>query len=383
MDFSFNEDQNAIRDLAAQIFTDRTTDEFMLDFDRKGKTYDDTLWSTLAEQGLLGITIPEEFGGTGLGFTELCLMLEEQGRRISPIPLYSNLVLGALPIAEFGSDEQKTKYLAPLAAGELKLTAAIAELGIAEAAAGQISAVQQGDNWVLSGTLACVPDSPVANAIVVPATASSGQQLVFIVDTNLAGVSVDAQQSSLGQNEGTLSLDGVELGSAAILGGIDRGAEVMAWLEQHAETALCALQLGVTEEALKRTAEFTCERKQFGAPIGSFQAVAMQAADAFIDVEAIRGTYWLALYKITSGQDARAEVRCAKWYAADAGHRIVYRTQHLHGGIGADIEFPIHRFFLWAKHLGTMLGGRSVQISKLGALLASDDSVGIAALELT
>jgi len=381
MDFSFNEDQNAIRDLAAQIFTDRTTDEFMLDFDRKGKTYDDTLWTTLAEQGLLGITIPEEFGGTGLGFTELCLMLEEQGRRISPIPLYSNLVLGVLPIAEFGSEEQKAKYLAPLAAGELKLTAAIAELGISDAAAGQISAVQKGDGWILNGTLACVPDSPVANAIVVPATAS-GEQLVFIVDADLAGVTVDAQQSSLGHNEGTLTLDNVELWTEAILGGLSRGAEVMAWIEQRAETALCALQLGVTEEALKRTAEFTCERKQFGAPIGSFQAVAMQAADAFIDVEAIRGTYWLALYKINSGQDARAEVRCAKWYAADAGHRIVYRTQHLHGGMGADIEFPIHRFFLWAKHLGMMLGGRSVQIAKLGALLASDDSVGIAALEL-
>jgi len=381
MDFSFNEDQNAIRDLAAQIFTDRTTDEFMLDFDRNNKTYDDQLWATLAEQGLLGITIPQEFGGTGLGFTELCLMLEEQGRRISPIPLYSNLVLGVLPIVQFGSEEQKKKYLTPLATGDQKLTAAIAELGISEAASGQISATQNGAGWVLNGTLACVPDSPVANAILVPATASTGQSF-FIVDAALPGVTVDVQQSSLGYNEGTLILENVELGADVVLGGEGNGAAVLSWLEIHAETALCALQLGVTEEALKRTAEFTCERKQFGAPIGSFQAVAMQAADAFIDVEAIRSTYWLALYKITSGKDARAEVRCAKWYAADAGHRIVYRTQHLHGGMGADLEFPIHRFFLWAKHLGMMLGGRSVQISKLGALLASDDSVGLAALQI-
>ena len=133
---------------------------------------------------------------------------------------------------------------------------------------------------------------------------------------------------------------------------------------------------------MKRTAQFTCERKQFGVPIGSFQAVAMQAADAFIDVEAIRSIYWLALYKLNSGQDARAEVRSAKWYASDAGHRIVYRTQHLHGGMGVDLEYSSHRFFLWAKHLGMMLGGRSVQIAKLGALLASDDSVGTAALEV-
>lgn len=381
MDFSFNEDQNAIRDLAHQIFTDRTTDAFLLDFDRNDDTYDNALWTTLAEQGLLGITIAEEFGGTGLGFTELCLILEEQGRRVSPTPLFSSLVLGVLPIAEFGSDAQKQKYLTPLASGDLKLTAAIAELGMIEALAGEVTATQNGDSWTLNGRLDCVPDSPVANAILVPASAN-GQQSVFIVDTDAAGVNIEAQTSSLGDNEGTLTLENVTLNADAILGEAGKGEAVLSWLEAHAEVAICALQTGVTEEALKRTAEFTSERKQFGAPIGSFQAVAMQAADAFIDVEAIRSTYWLALYKLTNNLDYRAEVRCAKWYAADAGHRVVYRTQHLHGGMGADVEYPIHRYFLWAKHLGMMLGGRSIQIAKLGALLASDDSVGTAALRL-
>ncbi|MBT4521744.1 MAG: acyl-CoA/acyl-ACP dehydrogenase [Halieaceae bacterium] len=381
MDFSFNEDQIAIRDLAHQIFSDRTTDEFMLNFDRNDTAYDDVLWGTLAEQGLLGITIAEELGGTNLGFTELCLVLEEQGRHVSPIPLFSNLVLGALPIDEFGTIEQKHKYLTPLAGGTFKLTAAIAEMGMAQASTGQINAIPNGNTWTLNGTLECVPDSAVADAIIVPAS-HDGNRMLFIVDTDSAGLAIDSQRSSLGVNEGTLLLDGVELGADAVLGGVDQGSVILAWLELRAETALCALQLGVTEEALRRTAEFSCERKQFGAPIGSFQAVAMQAADAFIDVEAIRSTYWLALYRLESGMDARAEVRCAKWYAADAGHRIVYRTQHLHGGMGADLEFPIHRFFLWAKHLGLMLGGRSVQIAKLGSLLASDDSIGTAALRL-
>ena len=381
MDFSFSEDQTAIRDLASQIFSDRTTDEFLLSFDRNDDVYDDTLWTTLAEQGLLGITIAEEFGGTDLGFTELCLMLEEQGRRLSPIPLYSSLVLGVLPISEFGSVAQKQKYLTPLATGELKLTAAITEMGMSDAIAGQVNAVINGDKWVLSGELACVPDSGVANAIIVPASCE-GVQTVFIVDTDIAGVSIEGQCSSLGMNEGSLSLHNVELSGEAVLGEVGKGSEVLTWLEQRAEIAICALQVGVTEEALKRTAEFSCERKQFGAPIGSFQAVAMQAADAFIDVEAIRSTYWLALYRLTNNKDARAEVRCAKWWAVDGGHRIVYRTQHLHGGMGSDVEFPIHRFFLWAKHLGMMLGGRSVQITKLGKLLASDDRIGIAALQV-
>lgn len=381
MDFSFSEDQIAIRELAHQIFTDRTTDEFMLAFDKTDKVYDGELWATLAEQGLLGISVPEAFGGTGLGFTELCLVLEEQGRRISPLPLFSSLVLGAMPIAEFGSDEQKEKYLKPMAQGSLKLTAAIAELGISSAVAGQVRAAKKGEHWMLSGSLDCVPDSPVADAILVPVQID-GEQSVFIIDTKTPGVNIDPQRTSLGTNEGSLTLNSVDLGQDAILGKLGQGDEILEWLELRAETAICAMQVGVTEEALKRTAQFTCERKQFGAPIGSFQAVAMQAADAFIDVEAIRSIYWLALYKINSGQDARAEVRSAKWYASDAGHRIVYRTQHLHGGMGVDLEYSSHRFFLWAKHLGMMLGGRSVQIAKLGALLASDDSVGIAALEV-
>lgn len=382
MDFSFNEDQNAIKDLANQIFTDRVTDEFLLNFDRNDDTYDEQLWSTLAEQGLLGITIPEAFGGTGLSLVELCLILEEQGRRVAPTPLYSSLVLGVLPICEFGSDEQKQKYLAPLAAGDCKLTAAIAEIGMSPAFAGSVTASNSGDSWTLNGNLDCVPDACAADAILIPATDADGQQTFFIVDSDSSGLTIEAQRSGLGNNEASITLSNVELSADTVLGGAGNGEQILDWLELRAHTALCAQQVGVTEEALKRTAEFTSERKQFGVPIGSFQAVAMQAADAYIDVEGIRSTYWLALYKLASNQDARAEVSAAKWFACDGGHRIVHRTQHLHGGMGSDVEFPIHRFFLWAKHIGLMLGGRSIQLAKLGALLASDDTIGVAALEV-
>jgi len=382
MDFTFSEDQNAIRDLAHQIFTDRTTDEFLLDFDRNDELYDDQLWNTLAEQGLLAINIPEDFGGTGMGFTELCFILEEQARRVAPLPLFSSLVLGALPIIEFGSDEQKEQYLTPLASGEIKLSAAIAELGMPEAIAGVVTATANGDNVTLNGTLAMVPDGATANAILVPAQDADGKQSFYIVDTATAGVNVTAVPSSRGPAEATLELSNVEVPASAVLGGAGNGTAVLEWLEMRAEIALCAMQLGVTEEALKRTAEFTCERKQFGAPIGAFQAVAMQAADAYIDVEAIRSSYWLALYRLECGDDARCEMRSAKWFACDAGHRVVQRTQHLHGGMGADVEYPIHRYYLWSKHLGNMLGNRGVQIAKLGALLASDDSVGAAYMQV-
>lgn len=377
MDFSFTEDQNAIRELAHQIFTDRSTDEFMLGFSRTDATYDDELWNTLAEQGLLGICVPEEFGGTGLGFVELCSILEEQGRRASPVPLFSSLVLGGLPIAQFGSTAQKEKWLGALATGAVKLSAAIADLGMTTAVAKTVNAKQQGDSWVLNGEKHAIQDGAVANAILVPAVDSEGKTRVFLVDTKATGVTVQAQQNFSGTTKANLVLENA---SAELLGTAGEGEAILKWLEQHADTALTAMQVGVCDEALKRTAAYTCERKQFGAPIGSFQAVAMRAADAFIDLEAMRSMAWQAMWRLSSGLDCDIEVRAAKWWACNGSHRIVHAAQHLHGGMGSDIEFPIHRFFILSKEISFTLGGGAVQISKLGKQLAEDSSVGVTAL---
>jgi len=382
MDFSFSEDQIAIRDLAYQIFSDRASDEFLLEFSRNDDAYDDTLWQTLAEQGLLGIAIPEQAGGTGLGFVELCLLLEEQGRRVAPVPLFSSLVLAALPLIKFGSEAQQAQYLAALAEGKIKLSAAINELAMPEAIRGEVTAKQDGQQWLLNGTKACVQDGAVTNFILVPATDEDGKTSIFLVDTAASGVTVEGQDVGLlGQWGANLTLENVIVSTDDRLGNIGQGAEIIDFIEQHANVAQCALQTGVTEEAMKRTAAYTGERQQFGVPIGSFQALAMRMADSYIDVEAIRSTYWLAMWRLSEGLDARAEIRTAKWWACEASHRIVHTAQHLHAGIGADIEYPIHRFFLWAKHLSYTLGNGSHQLDQLGKLLAEDDAIGYRAID--
>ena len=369
MDFIFSEDQNAIRDLALQIFTDRATDEFMLDFSRSGETYDEQLWTTLAEQGLLGICIPEDFGGTGLGFIELCSILEEQGRRVAPTPFYSSVVLGALPIDKFGSDAQKTQWLTPLATGEHKLTAAIGDFGATAAYQHAVSA----ENGVLNGVKTAVLDGNIAAAILIPAADGS----VYIVDTSADGVSIEAQSSFSGANFATVTLTNVK---AEVLGEAGQAAEILSWLEQYADVALCAQQMGVCDEALRRTAEYTTERKQFGAALGSFQAVAMQAADGYIHCEAMRSVYLGALWRVSEGIEAEAEVRAAKYWACNGSHKVVHIAQHLHGGMGSDIEFPIHRYFIMSKQIAFMSGNAAVQLSKLGKLLASNDEVGLTSL---
>lgn len=383
MDFNFSEDQNSIRELAYQIFTDRSSDEFLLAFSRTEQTYDETLWQTLAEQGLLGVAIPESAGGTGFGLIELCMVLEEQGRRVAPVPLYASVVLGGLPIAEFGTEEQQQRYLPALASGTAKFSAAIAELGMNPAVATTVTATRQQNAWVLEGRKAVVPDGAVADFILVPAVEAGGQQTVFIIDVRADGVSLQPVEIGLsGERAAHLTLDKVTVGDDAVLGAPGQGAAIIEWLEQRANVGHCALQVGVTEEAMKRTAAFLGERKQFGVALGTFQALAMRMADCYIDVEGIRSTYWLALWRLSEGLDARAEVRAAKWWACDAAHRIVSSTQHMHGGIGADVEYPIHRFFLMAKLISYSLGNASQQLAHLGRLLAEDDSLGFRALEI-
>jgi 3-oxocholest-4-en-26-oyl-CoA dehydrogenase beta subunit len=383
MDFNFNDEQKAIRELAYQIFTDRASDEFLLAFSRTDDTYDETLWQTLAEQGLLGIALPESVGGAGLGLVELCLVLEEQGRRVAPVPLYASLVLGGLPIAAFGSQDQQQRYLPALASGKAKFSAAIAELAMNPAVVTTVTATREKGGWVLSGDKAVVPDGAVADFILVPAADSAGRQTVFIVDTLTPGVRLQPVEIGLsGCRAANLALDNVAVDDSAVLGTVGQGEEILQWLEQRANIGHCALQVGVTEEAMKRTAAFLGERKQFGVALGTFQALAMRMADSYIDVEGIRSTYWLALWRLSEGLDARAEVRAAKWWACDAAHRVVSSSQHLHGGMGADVEYPIHRFFLLAKQISYSLGNASQQLEQLGRLLAADDTLGFRALEV-
>jgi alkylation response protein AidB-like acyl-CoA dehydrogenase len=382
MNFTFSDDQNSIRELACQIFADRASDEFLLGFSRTDETYDETLWQTLAGQGLLGVAIPEAAGGTGLGLTELCMILEEQGRRVAPIPLFASLVLGGLPIAEFGSAQQQQRYLPALAAGKTKFSAAIAELAMNPALATKVSATHGPQGWTLDGKKSVVPDGAVADFILVPAEDAAGQQTVFVIDVAAPGVTLQTVEIGMsGDRAAHLILDNVTINDDAVLGIPGQGTDIIDWLEQRANVCHCALQVGVTEEAMRRTADFLGERKQFGVALGTFQALAMRMADSYIDVEAIRSTYWLALWRLSEGLDARAEVRAAKWWACDAAHRVVCTAQHLHGGTGADIEYPIHRFYLMAKQISASLGNASQQLEKLGRLLADDDSLGFRAME--
>jgi alkylation response protein AidB-like acyl-CoA dehydrogenase len=370
MDFSYSEEQSALRELARKILEEQATPERIREIERGEERLDLALWRELAKANLLGAALPERFGGSGYGFFELCLLLEELGRVVAPIPAWPTLVLGALPLAEFGTEEQRRRWLPGVAAGELVLSGALSEPENDDALRPTTRVVADAGGHRLTGTKICVPAAHAAARVLVPARTSGGGVQLFLVDPRAEGVRLEAQVATSRELQARVTLDGVRVQEADRLGSLEDASAVLEWILARATTALCAIQLGVADRVLRMTARYTSERQQFDRPIGSFQAVHQRAADAFIDVEAMRLTLWQAASRLARGEPAPAEVAVAKFWAAEAGHRVAYAAQHLHGGIGVDVDYPVHRYYLWARQIELTLGSAAPQLETLGRLLA-------------
>jgi 3-oxocholest-4-en-26-oyl-CoA dehydrogenase beta subunit len=372
VDFGLTEEQEATRDLARQILSDRSTHERLKEIEAGGEGFDRDTWAELAKAGLLGIALPEDVGGSGLGFVALCQLLEEVGRTVSPVPVLPTVVLGALPIAQFGTDAQQQQHLPGVVEGDTVFTAALAETGT-DALHPTTTARPDGDGWRVDGVKTLVPAGLIADRILVPAAAGDdGAIVVLIVDPNATGVTRERQDTTSGIPQARIELDGVQVDTSDVLGDASSGAAIVDWIVERANAAMCSIATGVCEQALHMTAEYTKTREQFDRPIATFQAVGQRAADAYIDTEAIRLTALQAAWRLEEGLPAAAEVAVAKFWAADGGQRVVHAAQHLHGGIGVDRDYPLHRYFLWAKELELTLGGATPQLLTLGAILAAE-----------
>jgi alkylation response protein AidB-like acyl-CoA dehydrogenase len=368
MDFELSEEQRTIRELARGILDAEGTQERLRAAERSPHWHDAALWAQLARSSLLGIAIPEAHGGMGMGFAELCVLLEELGRAAMPSAAYATLALGALPLAEFGDAAQRAHWLPRVASGEALLSAALDDVESADVLAPGTRARRDGAGWMLDGAKRFVPHARAASALLIPASTSEGPALFLVPAEAGPGLSLEPSVLSTGEPLFDVTLRGVRVGDDARLPA--DGARVLRWLHSRALTALAAQQIGVCDRALAITAGYTRERIQFGVPIGSFQAVQHREADAFIDLEALRWVTWRAALRLADGLPAEREARVAKFWAADAGPRIVNAALHLHGGTGSDVDYPIHRYFLWSKALELALGGASAQLAALGADIA-------------
>jgi hypothetical protein len=370
MDFSFSDEQESLRELARKIFGDLVSHERLRELEKDGLCFDRALWAELARSNLLGVAIAEEHGGMGMGFLELAILLEEAGRAVAPVPLVPTLVLGALPIAEFGTLAQKTHFLRRVASGDAILTAALVEPGSEDPLAPEAVATRDGDGWRLDGRKLCVPAAQLAERILVPARTDAGLGL-FLLDPATDGVELVPVEATSREPQCHVTLSAARVDPDDVLAGPERGAEAVAWLALRAKAALCAVALGVADRAIRITAEYTTKREQFDRPIGSFQAVHQRAADAYVGIEAMRLTSWQASSRIAAGEPADDAVAIAKYWAAEAGHFATYAAIHLHGGMGVDVDYPVHRYYLWARQIELTLGSANRQLAELGAELAA------------
>jgi alkylation response protein AidB-like acyl-CoA dehydrogenase len=363
MDFSFTETQTDAADLAASIFKNECTPDRLKAAD--AGRFDTALWGTLGSAGLLGLSLPEAVGGSGLGLLELCSVLVEAGRLVAPVPLASHLP-SALALATFGSDDVQQAWLPRAVSGEVVLTSAVAEEREHVPASPTTTAARDGESWSLTGVKAVVPAGAVASLFLVPASTATGVG-VFIVEAGATGLTSIPQRVSDGGQVARLELDKV---SGVLLGSPDD--DVYEWLQQRLTLAASAWELGVVRGALDLTAAYAKTREQFGRPIGTFQAVSQRLADAYIDVLGSDLMLWQAAWRLEEGLEAGTEVASAKLWAADTGHKVAHTTVHVHGGVGIDMDGEAHRYFTTGKLGEFLLGGTTDQARRIGSMLAAE-----------
>ncbi|MFB6523007.1 acyl-CoA dehydrogenase family protein [Streptomyces sp. NPDC056401] len=348
MDFHPTEEQAAAAGLAARIFGDLATHDRL---GAAGTGSDAELWKALTTAGLTAAV--EDVGLLGL-----VLLLEEQGRTTAQVPYAATCVYGILALTRHGTDEQRARLLPALGSGDAVATGAFPDRG-------RITASPDGR---LTGSAPAVPWLREATHVLVPDAAGA----LWLVRTDAPGVRTSPVETTAPWSAGSLTLTGAE---AERVGGEGAYADVLA----VARTAFAGLQAGVCAGSLARAVEYTSTREQFGRPLSTNQGVMLRAADAYMDTEAIRVTAYEAAWRVDEGLPAGEHALTAAWWASEAGKRVVHAGQHLHGGMGADLDHPVHRHFLWGRQLDAYLGCGSELLAELGAVLSDDAPEGDAA----
>jgi len=371
MNLDLDENQRSIADLTLQILRESLTRERLRAIEANGDHVATDEWRKLATAGLLGVPLPEDVGGGGFGLVEACLVLEQIGRTVAPLPYLQTVVGAAMTIDAFGAPAQRAALLPRVADGSLVLACAFGERGDELATAlPQATATRHGAGWRLDGEKPLVSMAHVADRLLVSACTGASACGVFLVDPHAAGVTLATTETTARELRSTVRLADVRLTDDDLVGAPDAGAEIVAATTKRLLAGLCATQAGVSAEALRLTAAHVSEREQFGQKIATFQAVAQRAADAYIDTEAITLTARQAAWLLANGRPADEALHTAKVWAAEGGFRVAHAAQHLHGGIGVDTEYALFRYFRLTRQIELTLGGAALHLKALGDRIA-------------
>ena len=357
MNFGFNEEQELLRSTARKFFDNECSSETVRKLMEGPEGMTPDLWKKLAEQGWLGLIVPDEHGGMGLGMVDLVVLMEEMGRAVVPGPFFSTVLLGGLAILEAGTEAQKKAWLPRLASGDARATLAWMEPTADLGARGiTLPATAKSGGHILNGTKLFVQDAHTADALVVAARTATGQSAeegisLFLVPKGRPGLTVTLlptmdQTRKLCE----VTFKDVAVGSDALMGVAGSGWAPLARVIGRATVGLCAEMCGGAQKVLDMTVEYAKIRQAFGRPIGSYQGVKHKAADMLVDVENSKSITYYAAWALDEGSpEAPLAVSMAKAYVSDAFRRVSAAGIQLHGGIGFTWEHDLHLYFKRAK----------------------------------
>ncbi len=349
MDFTLDENQQVIARLAGEVLD--AHGQFEGDFDSAA-------WKALGHAGLLSLSVPASLGGDGLGVLETAVLLTEIGRRVVPVPALATLALGVLPLVRFGSRQQQRDLLPPIATDGLVLTAGLREPS--EPMPAVPATAVRGDT--VSGTKIGVPYAASAHRILVPVRFAAGGTGVVLVDPIAGGVTLRRTPTAAGGPEYTMILDRAPVDG--VLAG-DVGD-----LYQLALAGACAVADGILAGALALTTAHVGTRQQFGRRLATFQAVAQQIADVYIVARTLHLAVLAACWRLDTGRPAGADLDVAAYWLAEEAPAALRTCHHLHGGLGLDASYPLHRYSSWARDLVRFVGGTEYRLDRVGGWVA-------------
>jgi alkylation response protein AidB-like acyl-CoA dehydrogenase len=377
--FVHDEEQKLIRESARSVLSARAASDALSAALREPGGFDTALWRTFGELGWTGLAIPQAYGGAGLGWVELCLLQEEQGRRLVPSPFFSTCALAAPLIAAAGDEAQRRALLPRIAAGELTIACALTGTeGRPPGDGVSVLLESRGETFTLGGVADFVIHADSAELLVVLARASvspsqgAGGLSVAVIPAASAGLSIHPHvMLDLTRPMARIELDGVNVSREQLLGDPGSAASAVEAALDLARIALASEALGGAERVLEMTTDYVKERVQFGRPVGSFQAVKHRLADMMIEVEAAKSAAWYAACVADERHEELAEAAAiAKSYCCDAFFDCAANAIQLHGGIGFTWEHEVHRYFKRARATMTLLGSPAWQRERLTSRFA-------------
>jgi alkylation response protein AidB-like acyl-CoA dehydrogenase len=376
MEFGFTQEQDLIRTQAAEFLKNECPLSLVRELMNDGRGFSDALWSKMAEVGWMGLAVSQDYGGEGLSFVELTVVLEEMGRHLVPGAYFSTAVLAGSVLTELASEEQKNRWLRPLANGDLRATLALTETSAVWSVSGvRLTAERRGRDFVLSGTKLFVPDAEVADLLLcVARTAGSWTPdqgvVVLAVDRESPGLTVTAL-NTMDQTRRLyeVSFDHVRVPADCLLGREDDATATIEKVIDKAAIGLCAEMAGGAAAVLEMSVDYSKSRTQFGRPIGSFQAIQHKCADMLLLVESSRSATYAAAWA-ASQQRAQLGLAAsiAKAYTSDAYCKVAAEAIQIHGGMGFTWEHDVHLYFKRARADAVTFGDASFHRERIAGL---------------